>query len=375
MQSTKTETSNATNWNEEDLLRFKDQLPEEIREQLPLEIQRQFFLWDEIMKKEALLYPQLLFPLIEEIFHRTYPQGSKVSLLSTEYIVTRIENGKSLHSIYSDLVVQIGEKDIYHFECQMRPDKYMVIRMMEYDVHIALVHRTGGDSVEVALPKSAILYLTHTKNTPDVEEAKIHFPDGRNHLYQVPVLKVQNYSPQVIEEKGLFMLLPFLPIRYRPFIDEKTGKLENAQARKDLTKLLRNCMMILIRQLKDGTMEESQYKDFTDFLWKACKQLFYRDFELLKEAREIMMPVIKTFREEWEEEYQSALKTFREEWEKEHQKRIDEKDKEIEHSIQQAVAQFRKDGKTREESGRCLQDIFMLNEEEAKEKVKLYWQE
>lgn len=61
----------------------------------------------------------------------------------------------------------------------------IAIRMFEYDMNIALVHRL--EWVEIAqagntykhrlkFPKSAILYLDNTKKTPDAESCVIAFP-------------------------------------------------------------------------------------------------------------------------------------------------------------------------------------------------------
>lgn len=107
---------------------------------------RQYFLWDEIMKREIELYPKLILPVVKEIFRREYPEGGKVTLLSTEYTVSRIhERGeKLLHGIRSDLLLKIG-RELYHFECQIEKDGKMVFRMLEYDVHIALTHGKGTE--------------------------------------------------------------------------------------------------------------------------------------------------------------------------------------------------------------------------------------
>lgn len=125
---------------------FQDSLPEEIVRELTPEVRRQYFLWDEIMKREIELYPKLILPVVKEIFRREYPEGGKVTLLSTECTVSRIhERGeKLLHGIRSDLLLKIG-RELYHFECQIEKDGKMVFRMLEYDVHIALTHGKGTE--------------------------------------------------------------------------------------------------------------------------------------------------------------------------------------------------------------------------------------
>lgn len=87
---------------------FQNRLPEEIVKELTPEVRRQYFLWDEIMKREIELYPWLIFPVIKESFRKEYPVDEKIVLLSTEYTVSRIhEKGeKLLHAIRSDLLLK-----------------------------------------------------------------------------------------------------------------------------------------------------------------------------------------------------------------------------------------------------------------------------
>ena len=63
---------------------------------------------------------------------------------------------------------------MYHIECQSSDDTMMAIRMFEYDLAIALEEQTESrKEVYVEFPKSCVIYLRSTKNTPDVEEVKV----------------------------------------------------------------------------------------------------------------------------------------------------------------------------------------------------------
>ncbi len=250
---------------------FTDELPEEILKELTPEIRRQYFLWDEILKREVELYPWLTLPLIEENFHKKYQRNIKIQLLSTEYTISRIhEKGERLlHSIRADLLLRIGG-ELYHFECQMKSNKSMVFRMLEYDTHIALRHSSNEN--QLSFPKSVVLYLNHSKNTPDYESCTLHFQDGSRHLYQVPVMKVQKYSLHEIEEKHLNILIPFLPIRFARRI--KSGKVTGRKKLKeDLTEFPTECIMILNRGKEEGFLTEHARNDILEFLYKACGHL------------------------------------------------------------------------------------------------------
>ncbi len=60
----------------------------------------------------------------------------------------------------------------------------------------------------VHFPNTALIYLRHRRTTPDVMKMNITVP-GDSCSYDVPILKVQNYSLEDIFEKKLFFILPF----------------------------------------------------------------------------------------------------------------------------------------------------------------------
>ena len=59
----------------------------------------------------------------------------------------------------------------------------MVIRMFEYDVHIALSYHTSPLSLQ--FPHSAVLYLQDNGNIPDTLSCQIHFQDGGTYEYKI----------------------------------------------------------------------------------------------------------------------------------------------------------------------------------------------
>lgn len=108
----------------------------------------------------------------------------------------------------------------------------MVVRMFEYDTQIALENRElTPDTLTVSFPDSAIISLRHTSHTPDKMNINILTPGG-NVSYNVPVLKVRQYSADELFEKHLFFLIPFHIFVYEKDFneieqnDEKLKKLE-----------------------------------------------------------------------------------------------------------------------------------------------------
>ena len=288
----------------------------------------------------------------------------------------------------------------------------IAIRMLEYDMNIALVH--GLEWVEIAqagntykhrlkFPKSAILYLDNTKNTPDAESCIIVFPDETEYEYRIPILKIQEYTPTMIEEKNLNILLPFLPIRFKrkfesilkardnPIQFEKA--LEKMEVlKKDLTKLVADCIIIINREEENGTLSNTTGTDIVELMGKTCDYLFSKEPELLREVHEIMEPAIKLFSEELREQKDAEFKLFSEKLteqkdaefklvqetlEKQIAKQQDEidqknmqlnqKDKQLNQHIRNCILQCKTDGKTKLQTEQMLQMIFSLDSKAAGE--------
>lgn len=349
---------------------FSDQLPEEVLRELTPEIRRQYFLWDEILKREVELYPWLTLPLIEENFHKKYRQNTRIQLLSTEYTVSRIhkKGEKLLHSIRADLLLRIGT-DLYHLECQMKADKTMALRMLEYDTHVALVH--GANKNQLSFPKSVVLYLSHSKNMSDYEECMLHFQDGSSHLYQVPIMKVQSYSLEKIAEKHLNILIPFLPIRFMKRIKNGKGK-SRKRLKEDLTEFLAECIMILNREREKGALTEHAQNDIGEFLYKACEHLLAEEPELLGEVFEAMEPAIKLNREIIKELQDDKDQLLQDKIQLSRQ--LQSKDTKLESGIVKLIRRIRDEGKTAADAEYALEDVFSLEKKEARDKVILYWE-
>ncbi len=115
--------------------------------------------------------------------------------------------------------IVISSQNVYNKEtdggCQSNPDNTMAIRMFEYGMEIALERaRKKKDYLHVDLPESAVIYLRHTKNTPDSLTVEVRSPKGDTLTYESKVIKVQEYTKDVIFRKKLLMYLPFYVMRY-----------------------------------------------------------------------------------------------------------------------------------------------------------------
>lgn len=335
--------------------RYYGAIPDYIVEEMTPEIIEQYYLWDEIAKKEIERYPWLILPLIQEVFHKVYSEDAEIRLIATEYVVRRIhkESGSTLNSIFADIAVQIGDRDIYHMECQMNKDKGMVLRMLEYDIHIGMAHRAGmkktyiaSNRYELVMPRSVILYLNNTDHIPLEETCLISFADGTTHEYKIPVMNVQSYTTEMIEKKHLNMLIPFLPIRFRRYFSRKGNSVKRQMTeaiRKDLTEFIRECIVIIDREKKNGSLTDAAGKDIIELLDMTCGYLLKNEPDLKKEVRGIMRPIV-------------MLQSEKEEY-----------------AIKRSIEKYCSLIQDRQKVKESIRDIFSLEEAEAEEKMRKYW--
>ena len=169
-------------------------------------------IFDDVFRTIAQKMPQLLIPLINEVFHTSYSEEEHFEQLRNEHY-------EKYGTVITDSIIQIGNH-IYHLECQSSKDKTMVIRMFEYDISIAIEHASyENDEIwEIEFPQSCVLYIRNHRDLPDYHEAVVKFADGQKVRYRVPILQAKKYTVDRIFEKRLLILLPYHILRYEHFL-------------------------------------------------------------------------------------------------------------------------------------------------------------
>ena len=175
--------------------------------------------YDDTFRTLLLDCPELVVPLINELFGTNYT-GREVVVSNENEIFFRNPEGKKEKRVTDSNLTLISLKGIskrYHLECQSTADGTMEIRMWEYDAQIALRNKEYRDGVlYVNFPDSAVIYLRSNSNTPD--ELKICICVGKKEIfYEIPILKVKNYTLNEIFEKQLWMLIPRVTIEKSAF--------------------------------------------------------------------------------------------------------------------------------------------------------------
>ncbi len=165
-------------------------------------------IFDDVFRTMEEHTPELMIPLINEVFKTDYPKNA---------VVTRLADKRHLllQLMETDSCLSIGNK-IYHFECESNVNSGVIaIRMFQYDVTVALEEKQNENDIYVVeFPASCVIYLRHNKQTKTQEKVLIRMPDGREIDYLVPTLKSQEYTKEEIFEKRLYVLLPYYILRY-----------------------------------------------------------------------------------------------------------------------------------------------------------------
>ena len=201
--------------------------------------------------------PSLIIPIINEIFDEEYTGGEEIELSQNELFFQEPEGteGERITDSSFVIITENKRRKRYHLECQSTPDGSMVIRMFEYDVLVAIRNgELSKEGIVVRFPKSAVLYLRHTRTTPDKLTVRIETPEG-NVSYSVPILKVKRYTIEEIFEKNLLFLIPFYIFSY----EKDFRKIENEKERLQALKEEYN----KIRKHLDTLSEKGKLNEYT----------------------------------------------------------------------------------------------------------------
>ena len=153
---------------------------------------------------------KLIIPVINEIFREEYTGEEKIEFFPNEHFLDQQDaaDKERITDTNFRVIGRITKK--YHLECESSlPDGKITIRLFEYDAQIALDEgEVTEETLTVTFPNTAVLYLRNYKKTPDKMKYVIVTPGGTV-KYDIPLMKVQNYTLDDIFEKRLLLLIPF----------------------------------------------------------------------------------------------------------------------------------------------------------------------
>lgn len=223
-------------------------------------------IFDDVFRTMLERMPQLIIPVINEVFGTNYPLDVPLTQRKNEHYTKGGE-------IITDSHLFIANK-IYHIECQSTADSTMIIRMVEYDFAVALEYAEKKNGrYHIYFPESCVLYL-RGKTVPAYLEMDLIMPDNRSISYNVPVIRVENYTHDVLFQKKLLFLLPFYIIRY----EKNAERIERDDA---VFYALMEEYETIEKGLEKNLLEEGkekEYRDLIELITRIANYIFC-DFE------------------------------------------------------------------------------------------------
>ena len=247
------------------------------------EVQESNTVFDDVFRTMLERIPEIMIPLINEIFSTNYPDDEPITQLKNEHFT---KSGVTI----TDCVLGIREKH-YHLECQSTPDRTIALRIIEHDMALALqsakeVELSGGSEhdYEMFFPHSCVIYLRHNEHTKDCARVRILFQDGTHHCYDIPIIKAQNYTKDELFEKNLLALLPYYFMRYERSLPELCRDEEASRV------LLAELLDIRTR-LEQAIGEEKGliYTELISHIQKIDNHIFRKHKEMRKRMEAITM--------------------------------------------------------------------------------------
>ena len=233
--------------------------------------------FDDVFRTMVQKMPQLLIPLINEVFQTDYSEEENFE----QY---RNEHEEAFGKVVTDSIIVIRNKT-YHIECQSVDDSTMAIRMVEYDFAIALEQSVrNGRMYEMDFPESCVLYLRSSKNTPDVLQVKVNIPGGNSFVYEAKTIMLNRYTRNELFQKNLLLLLPFYILKYEKDKDSLSSD------EKRLHELLADYEEIRKRLETELISEEKSvlYTDIIDLIIRISDHVFAEKENVRKGVEEIM---------------------------------------------------------------------------------------
>lgn len=168
--------------------------------------------YDDAFRTIAQECDDVLVCFVNVMFNEHYTMSATVERLNNEYYEQ--DDDKPEEKIVSDAHFRITDariSGIYHMECESKGyGEEILIRMFKYNISHSK-RNTGGSpphKLTIRLPRSGLLVLRDRGKPPEKMIFEIVTPGGRI-SYDVPVVRISDYSIDMIFRKKMYLLLPF----------------------------------------------------------------------------------------------------------------------------------------------------------------------
>jgi hypothetical protein len=264
---------------------------------------------DEIMKYLFGVSKETLINMLNSLFNQNFnADNSEITQTNAEFVD---ENFDITRGDLFYLVTEKSKPYNLHIELQTRPDGYMTIRLLEYDIKKAAeIQRLESKSEEkiYVLPKSIVIHVEGSKSVPDCYESKIVDikDDGSKEIIHrvIPVIKYWKLTDKDLIEKRLYPLLPLQIFLLRGKL-KKFAKEKDSEDKRKVIKEIKDLTEKIIIEVKNLAQENKINKDDDDRIITALNRLikylnkqYNFDENLNQEVDTVIKSVFTTLKEE-----------------------------------------------------------------------------
>lgn len=236
--------------------------------------------YDDAFRTLIVKCPMLVITLVNEAFHEKYELRETVNVFHNEFFVGNRYQKERI----TDSHIGIRDKR-YHAECQSSMDGTIVVRIFEYDAQIAAENaQTEKNEATFTFPYSALLYLRCPTNTPRAMRVTHKVPNG-GISYEIPILKVPEYTSDEILEKELYFLVPFHIFAYENELESTNNDSEKLE---DLLRVFHKFAKALRQKVREGRLTEYERQVIRDMTVKVVNSLAVKWNNIRKGVEDIM---------------------------------------------------------------------------------------
>ena len=236
--------------------------------------------YDDAFRTLLVKCPMLVIPLVNEAFREKYELWENVSVFHNEFFVG---NEHQKERIADSHIGICGKR--YHTECQSSTDGTIAVRIFEYDTQIATENaRTEEGNATFIFPYTALLYLRCSANTPEAMQMSFRVPTGYV-SYDIPIVKVPQYTAEEILEKELYFLIPFHIFAYEKKLENMN---DDPERLKDLLRIYKRFTKVLQQMVEEKRLTEYERQVIRDMTVKVADSLAVKWPNVRKGVEDIM---------------------------------------------------------------------------------------
>ena len=245
----------------------------------------------------------IVIDFVNHMFGERYDKTAVITRLRNEHFVEQEDGTGRKRITDSSFEIRFGNvSKKYHMECESKKyDGTILVRIFEYDAQIALDNANRSlDKIHLKFPNTGLLLLRGSDKAPGKAGIEIELPGGEQVTYEVPIVKVSDFTIEEIFEERLFMLIPFYIFNY----EDELKVINDSEERMDrLMSAYAGIYDRLAHELENGGLSVLSYSAIIRLIHSVALKLTQKHDNVQKKVGDMMggkildLPEIRIYHE------------------------------------------------------------------------------